>query len=252
MFLLEHAARRRRGITAAAPAILPVTTAGRHAMTISAQKRLNVEWLMSQYLPFTRGDKSYDEICKGYGRRGTTCGYLAHWLLWRLGCKNPDLVNRPEVANGFSIFNKKEERKRTNGVVMGGNLAMINEYVGTRNNPTTVTPEPGDIMIIDNLVHANANKGTDRQYLRQHVIVFLEQVFEGGRPAWRTAEAGKARGDAPNGTPEAGFGLRPILSSQGRVTLQQGPSEPEGRAVIAWLPLDSVVFFEPPMPLKYA
>lgn len=221
-------------------------------MTISAQKRQNVEWLMSQYLPFKRGDRSYTEICAGYRRIGTTCGHLVHWLLWRLGCKNPDLVNRPELPNSFGILDTKQKLRPRNldGVVAGGNISMIYEYSGTRQHPKAVMPEPGDIMIIDNQQYARDNKGTDKEYLKQHVFVFLGPTTLDGAPAWRTAEAGKAKASDPDGTPEGSLGVRRLIGTQGRITLEQ-KGEPTGRSVIGWLPLDSVVFFEPPMPLKY-
>jgi hypothetical protein len=218
-------------------------------MSITAQQRLNVEWLMNEYLPFNRGDRKYEEVCRGYGRKGTTCGYLAHWLLWRLGCKNPDLVNRPEVASMFIDFDA-HGRPHDHKVKVAGNVSMINEYRGTRRSPMVVSPEPGDIMIIDNLVYAAAKRGTDQEYLKQHVIVFLAEEAGANGRVWRTAEAGKAKASAPNGVIEASLGTRKVIDTMGRVTLEQG-GEPEGRAVIAWLPLDTVVFSDPPMALKY-
>ena len=37
-----------------------------------------------------------DHICKNFGNLGTTCGYLTHWLLWKAGCWQMELVNRTE------------------------------------------------------------------------------------------------------------------------------------------------------------
>src|SRR5436305_6156829 len=44
----------------------------------------------------------FDHIAKNYGEgAGTTCGFLPHWLLWRLGCRDATLVNRTCRGEGF-------------------------------------------------------------------------------------------------------------------------------------------------------
>ena len=44
--------------------------------------------LIDSYVPSDTGDGRFDHIAKDYGGLGTTCGYLCHWLMWRLGSDN--------------------------------------------------------------------------------------------------------------------------------------------------------------------
>jgi hypothetical protein len=58
--------------------------------------------LCGSYLPCNRGDPHFNEIARDYGGIGTTCGYLPAWMLWRLGCRDPRIVNRNEPADGLT------------------------------------------------------------------------------------------------------------------------------------------------------
>src|SRR5436305_1836412 len=49
-------------------------------------------YLLETSLPYKTGDDTYKVICRDYGGHpGTTCGFLCHWLMWRLGVTNQNL-----------------------------------------------------------------------------------------------------------------------------------------------------------------
>src|SRR5262249_21777979 len=69
--------------------------------------------LMQAYLPEAGTDGSggvalgsviFEHIARDYGS-GTTCGFLPHWMLWRLGCTDTNLINRFEPDGGFRYAN---------------------------------------------------------------------------------------------------------------------------------------------------
>jgi hypothetical protein len=57
--------------------------------------------LCALYLPCFRGDAHFAEICQDFGGLGTTCGYLPGWILFRLGCRDRNLVNRSAAEQGL-------------------------------------------------------------------------------------------------------------------------------------------------------
>ncbi len=62
------------------------------------EMRRNAEYLLNWALPFKPGDETYAEVCKDYGGSGTTCAFLCHWLMWRLGVIDVSRINRAEGA----------------------------------------------------------------------------------------------------------------------------------------------------------
>ena len=49
--------------------------------------------LLGAYGEFALGDAKSKQVCPGYAvGYGTTCGFLCHFLMWRLGVKDPTRV----------------------------------------------------------------------------------------------------------------------------------------------------------------
>ena len=62
--------------------------------------------LLYFYVPFERDDARYAEVVSATGwvktpNSGTTCGFLCHWLMWRLGVANSDIVNWNDQERGL-------------------------------------------------------------------------------------------------------------------------------------------------------
>lgn len=93
--------------------------------------------LCGLYLPCTRGDAHYEEICKDFGGIGTTCGYLPAFIYDRLGCRDPGLVNRADAAAGLVYRIGENIADVVNG---GKNDGMWRLY-----DPST-PPQPGDVL----------------------------------------------------------------------------------------------------------
>lgn len=94
--------------------------------------------LCQLYLPCTRGDAHYQELCKDFGGIGTTCGYLPAWLWFRLGCRDAGLVNRADAQQGLVY----RVGQNIADVVSGGKAdGMWRLYV-----PGGPPPEPGDVL----------------------------------------------------------------------------------------------------------
>jgi hypothetical protein len=94
--------------------------------------------LCALYLPCSRGDAHFFEITKDYGGIGTTCGYLPAWMLWRLGCRDPRLVNRSEPSAGLVYT----VGRNISAIVNGGTaLGAWRLYQAGR-----AEPAPGDIL----------------------------------------------------------------------------------------------------------
>lgn len=88
--------------------------------------------LVREVVPSDTGDGRFDVVVKDYGGRGTTCGYLVHWLLWRLGKRQA--VNRGEPAAGLRY-------------VPGANISMVDQNPAFHryHEGSPERPKPGDI-----------------------------------------------------------------------------------------------------------
>lgn len=127
--------------------------------------------LLSHYVPSDTGDKNFAEIAKDFGGAGTTCGFLCHWLMFRLGCRDKSLVNRTEHDEGLRY-------------VPGANISKIrnNPYFHVY-DPSDIydTPALGDVVFISNGAPAT-----------EHVFIFLEETnAESDEILWTSADAGQ-------------------------------------------------------------
>lgn len=186
-------------------AILPnVTLAPEEASTYAME-------LLKLYVPFEPGDAKFKEVCKDFGNSGTTCGFLCHWLMWRLGVRDPSVVNRSEPSDGLKY-------------IPGMNIAMIfrGGKAPWRKMKAGDTPEPGDVCLVSNGPPAT-----------EHVFVFVSQeVDANGAVFWNTADGGQL---APNGKYVAGKFCRRQLKG---TTLGS-------KTVWGWIPLKELQFESP-------
>jgi hypothetical protein len=183
----------------------------------------------------------FDHIAKDYGQgSGTTCGFLPHWLLWRLGCNDPGLVNRSSPGQGLrwrtgdnlAIFTRHRS-----SVVVDGALAKIMAGVkpdpaknGDKNQDVRDAlaagkrgPRPGEFVII-----RGANWMNDKTHQRDrdsaHIFVLLDILRADGKQVeWRVAQTGIGAYNVSNGHIMQGG---EITTLKGKLTdgdFQEGP-----------------------------
>src|SRR5262249_890838 len=71
--------------------------------------------VVTDALDFTRGDLTYQDVCKGYSPGfGTSCTFLPHWMLLKIGVssnnksvgvnpKQRGLINRDDLVRGTKM-----------------------------------------------------------------------------------------------------------------------------------------------------
>lgn len=168
--------------------------------------------LVLKYVPSTTGDPRFSEIAKDYGGVGTTCGYLCHWLMWRLGVRDPKMVNRSEPEDGLHY-------------AVGMNISRI------FNNPHFVryeqgkSPGDGDIVFISNGPPAT-----------EHVLVSVGVDDSQDPPIWSGANAGQR-------DPATGSQCSVLIDrtmSKG-ILLYNGV----GKKVVGWIDISKLPFTAP-------
>lgn len=129
----------------------------------------------------------------------STCGFLPHWLLHRLGCRQKEIINRDDESAGLKYEDGKNLSKLKYGAQKLGAWIPYNP---------SKTPKKGDIVLIqiDALVNGTdptlkqgsdgTNVGeTPKDYTSQHVFVFLEETDTSTstekKSIWRSADAGQ-------------------------------------------------------------
>jgi hypothetical protein len=175
--------------------------------------------LLTAYLPCTTGSEKFHEIAKDYGKMGTTCGYLTGWLLWRLGCVDPRIVNREEPADGLHY-------------AVGMNIARLvsgGKALGAwRTQAGGARPKPGDCCYyaVDPPINGNYH---------EHVNVAVDCSTD----MWRSADAGRT--DPKTGEQMAEFVTRKRFNN-GTLDYYGGP-----RKLIGWVDLTAVPFTRAPI-----
>jgi len=187
--------------------------------------RAGVNSLISSYFPSSgyirQGMIGFDHIAKDYSTGyGTTCGYLPHWLLWRLGCTDGKLINRYEPDTPFKYRNGKN----INNIF--AHPAFIN-LIAVKNNNTrflegSIYPKAGDAVIIKG---AAANT--------EHVFVVLDEGSwtDGETGSWHIAQMGQKSSSV-----EAGH------ATTCAVKYKNGKWMVGSRWMLGWLDLDRVTF----------
>ena len=127
----------------------------------------------------------------------STCGFLPHWMLYRLGCRQTEIVNRDVPDAGL-----KYEAEANLGKLRLG-AKKLGAWV-----PYSVNAKPkrGDIVLIQNDAAVNGdpilkqsagtNVGTTpADYTSQHVFVFIEETDTSTATekkfVWESADAGQ-------------------------------------------------------------
>jgi hypothetical protein len=203
--------------TAAATGV-PATTGA-----AAPDRRAQALALLAEYVPSDTGDAHFGEIAQDYTGGGTTCGFLCHWLMWRLGARDPAIVNRNDPANGLSY-------------VDGRNMSMIYHngeapFVKAKGD---LRPGPGDIILISEDPPNPVPKG--HKFVEHVMVIVGSRQDDAGRTWWDTAEAGQTN---QAGAQCARNKQRELKVTAGGRLLVSGNS-PE-RFVNGWIDLDQLV-----------
>jgi len=198
--------------------------------------------LIDENVPFQRGDAKYKEIVESTGWRktptnpGTTCGFLCHWLMWKLGVGDPAILNWTDTSRGTQwkigqniskIWNTgkppfvqitqpyappAKQNPVVNMLELGGSMGIGG-------------PQPGDSIFIR---EPGGSPGSE------HVFVFLRARRTATSLEWDTAEAGQDHGT------DAKLKTRTVqLSGNIRGYTKISGNDPI-RHVIGWLDLSQV------------
>lgn len=180
--------------------------------------------LLTAYLPCKTGSAKFSEIAQDYGGIGTTCGYLTGWLLWRLGCVDPQIVNREEPADGLHY-------------AVGMNIARLvsgGKALGAwRTLAKDGRPKPGDLCYYAMDPPAKNPDGSNNWH--EHVNVAVDCTGDD----WKSADAGRT--DPTSGKQMAEFVTRKRFAD-GRIDYYGGP-----RKLIGWVDLTAVPFTRAPI-----
>lgn len=167
--------------------------------------------LLSRYVPFQKGDAAFNEVCRDFGGSGTTCGFLCHWLMWRLGVRDPKIVNWTDPAAGLKYTPGMNIAK----IYRGGASPWQHMQVG-------LTPERGDIVLVTNGPPAT-----------EHVFIFeTTETDADGKVFWHTFDAGQLD---PSG--------KYVAASRRRRELKGDVLG--DRKVAGWIPLMGLTFEAP-------
>jgi hypothetical protein len=157
------------------------------------------------------GDAVFDEVVGGWNGRGSAGALLCHWLLDRIGCTDPTLVNR----GAFHV-----EGRDIAKLYHGGVAPFVRWTPGAR-------PRPGDLVFL--------RGATD------HLLVFVSEEFTADGTVWHTVETDR---DA-HGRQVVRTGRRRPLVASGALRLSGDTPE---RTVIGWVDLDLLGLDGPAVP----
>src|SRR5262245_57321438 len=200
--------------------------------------RSNALTLLNQVLPYKTGEADYKVVCRDYGGHpGTTCGFLPHWLMWRLGVTSANMSSIPSANGGAARSTTTVNRKETGFQYKNGeNITCIrynsNFVLTAVPNATALTtgrrPIIGDPCYITQTDPMLANS--------DHVFCFVME----NNGKWITAESGQEYGEW--GKFRDDRSLR--LGTTPKVT-----GNTPNRTLIGWLPLDKLDYGPAPLPL---
>ena len=186
--------------------------------------------LIKEYLPESNdiGYKQvgFHHIAKDYAG-GTTCGFLPHWLWWRLGVIKGVKINRAEPDSNLSYTD-------------GQNISYIFNspaFIKISDSPTkskgifetTTTPQVGDTVFITNESGA------------EHVFIILDilEKTDSNTIKWKIAEGGQ--GPMSSDDQYAHISVNNVHFGNGKAWVGQ-------RYVVGWLSLDLLSFGSSPVP----
>ncbi len=189
------------------------------------------------------------------GTTGTTCGYLPHWMLWAIGCRDWATMNREDDAWNTSLYDAARGGEAIHWIIKIGTAKLLFDYrprfpTGSeerkeKTSPIWVTPTPGALPEIGDVLYIQDPAGTGGDH---HVFVFLGLTSDGKQ--WLTAEAGqqserlKVLGLYKSCASR--FKLRtPLFYPKRSSTRQIGFEEEAKRTVHGWLSLGGLLATRP-------
>jgi hypothetical protein len=158
--------------------------------------------LIDEKVPFHRGDATYKEVVETTGwiktpdNPGTTCGFLCHWLMWKLGVGDKAVLNWPDDSRGVKWKIGENISKIWNKGARPFVQITMPYAPTTKQNPLVNMlelgasmgiggPQPGDSIFIR---EPGGSPGSE------HVFVFLRSRKTPNGVEWDTAEAGQEHG----------------------------------------------------------
>ncbi|WP_448951556.1 hypothetical protein [Labrys neptuniae] len=200
--------------------------------------------LLDVYGEFSLGDAKSKQVCVGYGvGHGTTCGFLCHFLMWRLGVKDRTRVNWNDPSRGLNMVASDNIRR----IYLGGTSPFVTCASTAKGvkmlNPLVVgqRPQLGDIVFV---FEPGGLQSTE------HVFVFRKEERRGNELIWHTSEAGQP---GAKGSTDARQRERRVLMSSriDQPTFLNEVSEPDfrlrrssNRAIIGWLDIGSLEYID--------
>ena len=137
-----------------------------------------------------RGTIGMEHIIKDWGgpgpNAGTTCGYLPHWLWWRMGCTDKGLICRHEPDTSFKYKNGAQINR------VYAHKAFVNLGVNHKSENDrkfqqgSIYPKTGDPIIIQGPPDKNGHETS-------HIFVVLDEGDWDSdvKGTWRVAETGQ-------------------------------------------------------------
>jgi hypothetical protein len=182
--------------------------------------------LVTRVLDFNRGDLVYQDVCKGYQPGfGTSCSFLPHWLLFRLGVSAANM-SKGVKGTPRGLINRTAAVRGTK-LVAGDGVSVI------ANSPAFVKatlagyPNPGDIVVIQSEPY---------QQPHEHVLVFLNKLSDA---LWDTGETGQAASKAPDGATEGKRKRRAMRVGTRKMIAAAADGKPD-RYVQGWLDISKL------------
>jgi hypothetical protein len=181
-------------------------------------------------------DISGNIISVDYTGGGTTCGFLCHWFLWRIGLEDYSILNRSILKEEFpvdSYKNKVLNKSHFKDIYIDGvNISKLTTECSAYKNVQlnnaflkNAKPQLGDIIHIK-----KPNTNDD------HVFIMVKELSDSdGVLHWATAEAGQKDSNIP----DVLLKTRRIQKNNGLVVLGNG------KKVVGWLSLDKLKLHEP-------
>ena len=200
--------------------------------------------LLDVYGEFALGDAKSKQVCPGYAvGYGTTCGFLCHFLMWRLGVKDPTRVNWNDPSRNLTMVPGDNIRR----IYLGGAAPFVrcaSTGKGAKMpNPLVAGQRPrlGDIVFIFEPGGLQS---------AEHVFVFRKEEQRGTELIWYTSEAGQP--GAKGSTDARPRERRPVMSSRiDQPTFLNEIGEPDfrlrrnsNRAIIGWLDIGSLEYID--------
>ncbi len=183
--------------------------------------------------PKCRSQTAGGQLYAEYTGSGTTCGFLCHWLMWRLGVRDEKITVKTLGKSGAQV-------NVTIGLVNRGapgyeyhngfNIACITSNRNFIKRGTTPynqsKPKLGDIIWIDTETYQNA-----------HVFVYLGEKRVGTETYWITAESGQdCVGEIDRQC--SYLKMRKMYMSGNTIRVEDELNRP----VQGWLPLENLTF----------